>query len=250
MKKVFYLHSFSFFFDTLEFPDKNRQQSGNQGRSRKVFVVCKLKLSPSLRPSLYSLLWLKPCKGVGNIRLLYFLLCVTAKCYVSYICIKVAIYFGNLNVKNRYVSWVLWSVQWRDIIINSVSKCTLLHSALLPCLKSQPGQFKLFSFFLPKSLVRVRPVSRKCVGRSDQSATCLCALYLSECSILVCVCLCLSVYVVIVCMNAKFMCVLCSFACLIQCICLHRVFSLVSSLCPLLVQMLFFSSVICVFVFL
>ena len=117
----------------------------------------------------------------------------------------------------------------------------------MPCLKSQPGQFKLFSFFLPKSLVRVRPVSRKCVGRSDQSATCLCALYLSECSILVCVCLCLSVYVVIVCMNAKFMCVLCSFACLIQCICLHRVFSLVSSLCPLLAQMLSFSSVICVF---
>ena len=87
-------------------------------------------------------------------------------------------------MKNRYVSWVLW----RDIIINSVSKCTLLHSALLPCLKSQAGQFKLFSFFLPKSLVRVRPVSRKCVGRSDQSATCLCALYLSECSIIVCVC--------------------------------------------------------------
>ena len=46
----------------------------------------------------------------------------------------------------------------------------------------------MFSFFLPKSLVRVRPVSRKCVGRSDQSATCLCALYLSDCSILVCVC--------------------------------------------------------------
>ena len=46
----------------------------------------------------------------------------------------------------------------------------------------------MFSFFLPKSLVRVRPVARKCVGRSDQSATCLCALYLSQCSILVCVC--------------------------------------------------------------
>ena len=120
--------------------------------------------------------------------LLHFLLCVTAKCYVSYICIKVAIYFGNLNVKNRYVSWVLWSVQWRDIIINSVSKCTLLLSALLPCLNCEAGQVKLFSFFLPKSLVRVRPVSRKCVGRADQSATCLCALYLSQCSILVCVC--------------------------------------------------------------
>ena len=128
----------------------------------------------------------------------------------------------------------------------------MLHSALLPFLKSQPGQFKLFSFFLPKSLVRVRPVSRKCVGRSDQSATCLCALCLSECSILVCVCLCLSVYVVIVCMNAKFMCVLCSFACSLQCICLHRVSSLVSYssyLCHLLAHMFFFSSVICVFVF-
>ena len=46
----------------------------------------------------------------------------------------------------------------------------------------------MFSCFLPKSLVRVRPVSRKCVGHSDQSASCLCALYLSQCSILVCVC--------------------------------------------------------------
>ena len=76
--------------------------------------------------------------------------------------------------------------------------------------------------------------------------TCLNVPYLSVFA------LCLSVYVVIVCMIATFMCVLCSFVCSIQCICLHRVFSLVSyssSLCPLLVQMLFFSSVICVLVF-
>ena len=43
----------------------------------------------------------------------------------------------------------------------------------------------LFSFQI---LGPCRPVARKCVGRSDQSATCLCALYLSQCSILVCVC--------------------------------------------------------------
>ena len=72
----------------------------------------------------------------------------------------------------------------------------------------------MFSFFLPKTLVRVRPVARKCVGRSDQSATCLCALYLSQCSILVCVCF------VLVCIRChclyefKVYVCLCSFACL------------------------------------
>ena len=108
----------------------------------------------------------------------------------------------------------------------------------------------MFSFFLPKSLVRVRPVSRKCVGRADQSATCLCALYLSQCSILVCVCF------VLVCIRChclyefKVYVCLCSFACLFSiylyasCVLLGILF--IISVRPLLVQMLFFSSVICV----
>ena len=75
--------------------------------------------------------------------------------------------------------------QYNDETLSSTLSANV-HCYTLPF--CQPGQFKLFSFFLPKSLVRVRPVSRKCVGRSDQSATCLCALYLSECSIIVCVC--------------------------------------------------------------
>ena len=33
--------------------------------------------------------------------LLYFLLCVTAKCFVSYICIEVAIYFGKSKCEEQ-----------------------------------------------------------------------------------------------------------------------------------------------------
>ena len=120
--------------------------------------------------------------------------------------------------------------QYNDETLSSTLSANV-HCYSLPfcrVLNARQDSSNCFLFFLPKSLVRVRPVSRKCVGRADQSATCLCALYLSQCSILVCVCF------VLVCIRChclyefKVYVCLCSFACLIQYICMHRVFSLVS----------------------
>ena len=54
-----------------------------------------------------------------------------------------------LGVMTRHYHQLCQQMLWRDIIINSVSKCTLLHSALLPCLKNQQDSSKCFPVFFP-----------------------------------------------------------------------------------------------------